>query len=215
MDEAVRSRAFEPFFTTKSVGEGTGLGLAMVYGIAKTHSGTVHIESEPGAGTTVRLYLPALFHEETYAASDVSSTEIVPNRKLAEHSTVLVVEDERAMVQLLGTGLSQEGYGVLTARDGADAIDVYQRHRSDIDVILLDLGLPKVSGLDVIRTVRKLNEDVKIIVATGYLEPELKSELIAAGVNECIQKPYVIPDILGRISHHLSLKNSSPEPTIH
>ena len=215
MDEAVRSRAFEPFFTTKSVGEGTGLGLAMVYGIAKTHNGTVHIESEPGVGTIVRLYLPALLHEDAYPASDVSSKDIVPNRKLAEHSTILVVEDERAMVQLLGTGLSQEGYGVLTARDGADAIDVYQRHRSDIDVILLDLGLPKVSGLDVIRKVRKLNEDVKIIVTTGYLEPELKSELIAAGVNECIQKPYMIPDILQRISHHLSSADSSPEPTIH
>ena len=204
MDEAVRSRAFEPFFTTKAVGEGTGLGLAMVYGIAKNHKGTVHIESELGAGTTVRLYLPALFHEYDYSASDLSSRESVQRRKLNEHSTVLVVEDEKAMLQLLGNGLSREGYGVLTAADGAGAIDVYQRYRSDIDVILLDLGLPKVSGLDVIRTIRKLNEDVKIIVTTGYLEPELKSELTTAGVNEYIQKPYIIPDILGRISHHLS-----------
>ncbi len=204
MEEAVRSRVFEPFFTTKAIGEGTGLGLAMVYGIAKNHTGTVHIESELGAGTTVQLYLPALFHEHDYSASDLSSSEIVQRRKSAEHSTVLLVEDEKAMLQLLGNGLSREGYGVLTATDGAGAIDVYQRYRSDIDIILIDLGLPKVSGLDVIKTIRKLNEDVKIIVTTGYLEPELKSKLTTAGVNEYIQKPYIIPHILGRISHHLS-----------
>ena len=215
MEQTVRSRAFEPFFTTKSVGKGTGLGLAMVYGIVKNHDGMVDIESAPGAGTTVRLYLPGLFHEEAYAASGVSREPILPNRNLTEQSTVLVVEDEGVMVHLLKNGLTPDGYMVLVATDGAEAIDVYQRHRSEIDLVLIDLGLPKVSGLDVIRTIKKLNEDVKIIVTTGYLEPEMKAELLAAGVNDYIEKPYMIPEIIQRISHQLSATDSSPEPSIH
>lgn len=215
MDETVRSRALEPFFTTKSVGEGTGLGLAMVYGIVKNHDGMLDIESEPEVGTTVRIYLPALFHEKTYSASGVSSHGIASVGNPAEQLTILVVEDEGAMVDLLSNTLSQEGYRVLDATDGAEAINVYQRHRSEIDLVLIDLGLPKVSGLEVIRTIKKLNEDARIVVTTGYLEPELKSELFAAGVTDYVQKPYTVPDIVQRISHHLSAAALSSEPIIH
>jgi signal transduction histidine kinase/CheY-like chemotaxis protein len=215
MDETVRSRALEPFFTTKSVGEGTGLGLAMVYGIVKNHDGMLDIESEPGVGTTVRIYLPALSHEKSYSASGVSSDVIRSVRNPAEQLTILVVEDEAAMVDLLTNSLSQEGYRVLDATDGVEAINIYQRHRSEIDLVLIDLGLPKVSGLEVIRSIKKLNEDARILVTTGYLEPELKTELVAAGVKDYIQKPYTIPDVVQRISHHLSAAALASEPTIH
>lgn len=215
MDETVRSRALEPFFTTKSVGEGTGLGLAMVYGIVKNHDGMLDIESEPGVGTTVRIYLPALSHEKSYSVSGVSSDVIRSVRNPAEQLTILVVEDEAAMVDLLTNSLSQEGYRVLDATDGVEAINIYQRHRSEIDLVLIDLGLPKVSGLEVIRSIKKLNEDARILVTTGYLEPELKTELVAAGVKDYIQKPYTIPDIVQRISHHLSAAALASEPTIH
>ena len=213
MEEGVRARALEAFFTTKPVGEGTGLGLAMVYGIVKNHDGLIDIESEPGLGTTVRLYLPALLQEEYHSGSGVSSGSTSSARNLAQDSTILVVEDEEAIVCLLENGLSQMGFRVLVAKDGLEAIDVYQRHRSEIDLVLLDLGLPKISGPDVVKTIKKLNADTKIIVSTGYLETALKTELIAAGVTDYIQKPYSITEVVQRISQHLSAADSSTEPS--
>ena len=215
MEETVRSRALEPFFTTKSVGEGTGLGLAMVYGIVKNHNGMLDIESEAGAGTTVRLYLPALLQENITPQSGVRADAIVSVRNPGEQLTILVVEDEAPMVELLSDALSQEGYRVLDATDGAEGVNIFQRYRSEIDLVLIDLGLPKISGLEVIRTIKKLNDKVRILATTGYLEPELKSELFAVGVTDYIQKPYMIPDIVQRISRHLSSAASSSEPIIH
>jgi CheY-like chemotaxis protein len=110
-----------------------------------------------------------------------------------------VVEDDEAMVYLLKKLLPQAGYEMLAASDGAQAIEVYLSHKEKIDVVLLDLGLPKVAGLDVIHNLKRENPDVKIIVATGYLEPELKSEIFRAGVNDCINKPYLVQDVLQKI----------------
>lgn len=212
MDESVRSRAFEPFFTTKSVGEGTGLGLAMVYGIVKNHDGVVDLDSEPGVGTTVRLYLPAASREDIRSTSDGSADAIVPGRNPAEASTILVVEDEGVMAHLLRDGLSQQGYNVLVATDGAEAIEVYRRHRQEVNLVLIDLGLPKVAGVEVIRAIKELNQDVKMIVTTGYLQPELKKELLTTGVNDYFQKPYMIPDIVKSIAHHLAAAELPAEP---
>ena len=94
----------------------------------------------------------------------------------------------------------QSSYQVLTATDGAQAIDLYVNHKEEIDVVLLDLGLPKVTGLEVIPKLKELNPGVKILVATGYLEPELKSEIFRAGVKDCINKPYLVHDVLERLS---------------
>jgi PAS domain S-box-containing protein len=202
MEESVRSRVFEPFFTTKEFGEGTGLGLAMVYGIVKNHHGIVDFESEPGLGTTFLLYLP-VFQGDARSVSDEITEGKLPVPSLAKQSTVLVVEDEPAMVHLLKNGLLHEGYRVLVAMDGAEAIDLYQRHGREIDIVLMDLGLPKVTGSDVIRTIKKLNHGVNIIVTTGYIEPELKSELFGAGIKEYIQKPYSVTEVLRRITDNL------------
>ena len=208
MAESVRSRVFEPFFTTKGFGEGTGLGLAMVYGIMKNHHGVVELDSEPGVGTTFRLYLPAFQGDPGSLSGERTEREPrIQNR--AQQSTILVVEDEEPMVQLLKNGLLREGYRVLIAMDGAEAIDCYQRHEREIDLVLMDLGLPKVTGSEVIQTMKKQNPGVNIIVTTGYIEPELKSELFAAGVKDYIQKPYFVTHLLQRISEYLK----TPEPS--
>ena len=190
----VRARMFEPFYTTKGVSEGTGLGLAIVYGIVKEHNGFIEVESEPRQGTTFRVYLPVLESAETPVPRE--------NKKQAsaklEHrrGTILVVEDEEPLVRLLNKILPREGYQVLAATDGEQGLDVYQDHKSEIDVVLLDLGLPKMTGMDVIPKLREQNPDVNIVIATGYLEPELKAELLRAGVRECIHKPYLLNEVL-------------------
>ena len=195
--EEVRARMFEPFYTTKGVSEGTGLGLAIVYGIVKEHNGFIEVESEPRQGTTFRVYLPVLESAEM----PVPRENKKPAFAKLEHrrGTILVVEDEEPLVRLLNKILPREGYQVLAATDGEQGLDVYQDHKSEIDVVLLDLGLPKMTGMDVIPKLREQNPDVNIVIATGYLEPELKAELLRAGVRECIHKPYLLNEVLEKL----------------
>ncbi len=199
MKEEIRARIFEPFFTTKGIGQGTGLGLAIVYGITKEHNGFVDVESEPGRGTTFRLYLPIFQSQEKLNVDETTTGKASDREHAIPQGTVLVVEDDEAMVYLLRKLLPQSGYQILTATDGAQAIDLYLDHKEEIDVVLLDLGLPKVTGLEVIHKLKELNPGVKILVATGYLEPELKSEIFRAGVKDCINKPYLVHDVLERL----------------
>jgi two-component system cell cycle sensor histidine kinase/response regulator CckA len=208
IEESIRSRIFEPFFTTKGLHAGTGLGLAMVYGIIKSHQGFIDVESEAGHGTTFRLCLPVL-----QAGSDLAFDEMIDPKTRAKKmihkgATVLVAEDEQAMARLLKDALQQEGYHALTARDGAEAISIYELHRHEIDIVLIDLELPKISGSEVIRMMKRQNPDVKIIVTTGYLEPGLKSELLTTDVKEYIYKPYSVDEVLAKLPSVLD----APEP---
>jgi CheY-like chemotaxis protein len=111
-------------------------------------------------------------------------------------TTILVVEDEANMLRLLETVLSKRGYQVLTAADGEEAIEVHRSHKDAIDIILLDLGLPRISGQDVLVKLKTQNPDVKIVIATGYIEPDLSSEIERAGVKHFIHKPYVLDDVV-------------------
>ena len=120
----------------------------------------------------------------------------VSNRKDQAQRTVLVVEDERIMLRLLERFLSRQGYQVLLAADGEQAIDGYCRHKTEIDVVLLDVGLPKVSGVDVLRKMKKENPDVRVVVASGYLDPKMKIEMYRAGVKDFVDKPYLLPEML-------------------
>jgi two-component system cell cycle sensor histidine kinase/response regulator CckA len=199
MEEEVRTRIFEPFFTTKGIGEGTGLGLAIVYGIVKEHNGLVDVESKPGQGTTFRIYLPIFQPKADSDTDEVVTGKTVAREHRNRRGTILVVEDDEAMLYLLKKLLPQGGYEMLAATDGAKAIDLYFDHKEEIDVVLLDLGLPKVPGVDVIQKLKEHNPAVKIVVATGYLEPELKSEIFRCGVTDCINKPYVIRDVLEKL----------------
>ncbi|HEY1234869.1 MAG TPA: MASE1 domain-containing protein [Candidatus Binatia bacterium] len=199
--EEVRARMFEPFYTTKGISEGTGLGLAIVYGIVKDHNGFIEAESEPGKGTTFRVYLPVLESAETpvAVAREHEKRRAVSAKLDHRRGTILVVEDEEPLVRLLNKVLPREGYQVFAATDGEQGIDVYQDHKSEIDIVLLDLGLPKMTGMDVIPKLREQNPDVNIVIATGYLEPEVKAELLRAGVRDCIHKPYLLNEMLEKL----------------
>ena len=126
----------------------------------------------------------------------VPETSSSRNQRANAQRTILVVEDERLMLRLLEKFLSRQGYQVLLAADGEQAIDGYCRHKTEIDVVLLDVGLPKVSGVDVLRKMKKENPDVRVVVASGYLDARMKTEMYRAGVKAFLDKPYLLPEML-------------------
>ena len=200
IDTAIRSRIFDPFFTTKKVGEGTGLGLAMVYAIVKNHNGAIDFDSEAKRGTTFRLYLPILPAQQKAAGNGANGASSKERQESAGQRTLLVAEDEPAMVLLLKKTLSEHGYNVLAALDGEEAVDVYQRHKHEIDAVLLDIGLPKLAGWDVLLKLKEENPDVHVLVASGYIDPEFKNKMRQAGVSEFISKPYMVETILAALA---------------
>jgi PAS domain S-box-containing protein len=199
MTEEVRRRIFEPFFTTKGIGEGTGLGLAIVYGIVKEHNGSIEVASAAGGGTTFRINLPLHQSEREADAPARKPNSVAVDGRVNHRATVLVVEDEEPLVRLLKKLLPQKGYRVLAAMDGEEGLNLYGRHQAEIDIVLLDLGLPKITGLDVIPKLKEQNPRVSIVITTGYLEPELKAELFRAGVKDCIHKPYLVNEVVEKL----------------
>ena len=190
MDEGIQKRIFEPFFTTKGIGHGTGLGLSVVYGIVESHKGFIDLESNPESGTSFKLYFPLRLLGETPATNQIIKASFETTEGTNGRGTILVVEDERNMMKLLYKVLEQHGYKILTASDGETAVETYQHSKKAIDVVLLDLGLPKMTGREVLRHIKNENPDAKVVIASGYLEPEVKSEIDRAGVKYFLSKPY-------------------------
>lgn len=199
MDEQTRLRVFEPFFTTKGQGRGTGLGLAVVYGIVNNHHGFIDVESTIGKGTTFHLYFP--IQMRTFEA--MQQGKIVVEEIPGGTETILLVEDEQMLLSLVKELLEGHGYKVLTAYDGAEAVDTYERLGQEIDLVLTDIGLPKLSGWDVCRRILARNPDAKVIVASGYIDPNVKSDLKDSMAKEFIHKPYLPEDVLKRIRNVL------------
>lgn len=189
MDESVRLRIFEPFYTTKGT-QGTGLGLAVVYGIVQTHGGFIDVSTEQHKGTTFRLYLPAQTADETTTPSPVPHYHGTEKDGESTKQVVLVVEDENYMLLLVKRLLEAKGYRVLTASDGEQALELHQRHKDELAVIILDLGLPKIPGREVFLKMKETTPDLPVIVASGYLYPEVKAALLKEGARSLLEKPY-------------------------
>ena len=187
MSAAVRDRAFEPFFTTKPVGAGTGLGLSMVYGFCKQSGGHVQIYSEPGQGTTVRLYLPLVADEaEGVQAVGQPATVTFP----ARDETILVVEDDPRVRRVTVARLEALGYIALEAESGSAALDVLARHGNSIDLLFTDMVMPGgMSGSELAQAVRRRIPQLKVLFSTGYAQPEMVRRGRAESVN-WINKPY-------------------------
>jgi two-component system, cell cycle sensor histidine kinase and response regulator CckA len=195
MTEAVRNRIFEPFFTTKEHGKGTGLGLAVVFGIVQTHKGFIDVKSEIGKGTTFKIYLPAPLSTVATEADIQDEIQIIPGGT----ETLLVVEDEESLRNLLQIALTAKGYSVIPAIDGLEAVKTYKDQHKKIDLVFSDLGLPGMGGMEGIKIIKSVNPGARIVVATGYLDPEIKIKLMKAGVKKFISKPYKIEEILKSI----------------
>jgi PAS domain S-box-containing protein len=203
MDKETYTRVFDPFFTTKEKGKGTGLGLSVVYGVMQSHHGFVDVESRVGEGTTFYLFFPT--HETLQSqVKDAQSEKAVP---AGGAETVLLVEDEYLILKALRKHLKSYGYKIYVAADGEEALDVFTRHRDEIAVVLSDVGLPKISGTDVFKKLKDIDPNVKVILASGFFEPDLKFSLQQMGAQGFIQKPYSNDDVLRKIREVLDLKN--------
>jgi PAS domain S-box-containing protein len=206
MDESIRKRIFEPFFTTKDKSQRAGLGLSVVYGIVKNHNGFIDVESIAMKGTSFRLYFP-ITNAEVSVAEPVSHRDALASTMPNRRPTVLVVEDEETMLYAVEKMLVNRGYKVLRAADGELAVTIYQRHKESIDVVLLDMGLPKLSGRDVLFKIKQEKQDAKVVITSGYFEEALRSEIDQAGVKNFVRKPYMPDELVQTIQSLIG-----PEP---
>ncbi|NWF98485.1 MAG: PAS domain S-box protein [Nitrospirae bacterium] len=200
MDEKTRSRIFEPFFTTKEVGKGTGLGLAMSYGIIKQHDGFITCYSEKGKGTTFKIYLP-LINVKLQKNNHHESHYIVRG-----HGTILIAEDNEDVRKSAVEILVEAGYKVIEAIDGEDAIKKYLENRNKIDLLLLDVVMPKKNGKEVYESIKLEKPDIKVIFTSGYTyDIAHKKGVIADGVDLVI-KPFVPNILLQKINETINRK---------
>jgi PAS domain S-box-containing protein len=201
MNEATRCRAFDPFFTTKPQGKGTGLGLSVVYGVVQEHQGFINVESELGYGTTFRLYFP--IPDKIEKPIDFRQAEPF---ELGGTETILLVEDEELLLEMVRVLLQSKGYKVFVAQDGAEAIEVYKKNIQEIAIVLTDLGLPMMTGIEVLKKLKEIDPSIKVILASGFFEPDIKSELLKAGAKGFLQKPYMSEEILRALREVLDEK---------
>jgi hypothetical protein len=202
MPPEIMERIFEPFFTTKEVGKGTGLGLSTVMGIIKSHGGFLNVYSQVGKGTQFQVYLPAVETMETQAEPELK----VPQ---GHGELILVVDDEAAIREATKTSLETYNYKVLTANDGIEAIALYAEHRDRIRLVLVDMLMPAMDGATTIRTLQKIDPQVKIIAVSGLASKDRLNVTVDTGVNTFLSKPYTAQELLQAISRVLS-SNSQP-----
>ncbi|MGB8166794.1 MAG: PAS domain S-box protein [Chthoniobacteraceae bacterium] len=191
MSAETMDKIFDPFFTTKEVGKGTGLGLATVIGIVKGHGGFLSLQSEIGVGTTFRVYIPA---SADAAATVDRKVETAPARGKGER--VLVVDDEPPIREALVGTLESCGYRAYTAEDGSDALALYFQRKDEIDVVITDLAMAQMDGVALVRSLRKVNPKVRIIVSSGHVTKEAQVVLSGLGVTTFLDKPYSAEKLL-------------------
>jgi PAS domain S-box-containing protein len=205
MDSKTIAHIFEPFYTTKGPGKGTGLGLAMVYGIVKDHDGYITCHSAPGVGTSFTVYLPAI---EEPLATKVDWPTLAPITKGSE--TILIVDDEESIRDVTVNLLGVYGYTVLAAADGEIALEVFCREQGRIDLVILDLIMPGMGGLKCLREILKIDRNALVLVASGYAAGGPSREAVEAGAKGYIGKPYDIEKMAATIREVLDRNRNLP-----
>ena len=188
MDETIQQRIFDPFFTTKEMGRGTGLGLASVYGIVKNHEGFINVFSKKGQGTKFEIYLPA-------SVKAVMAPKKTSEKFVKGQETVLLVDDEDMIIDVGTRMLKKLGYQVFIARDGKEAIKIFEKYPEEIDLVVLDMIMPKMGGGETYDRIKKIKPDVKVLLSSGFSINGQASEILNRGCNGFIQKPFNLQNL--------------------
>jgi CheY-like chemotaxis protein len=207
MDALTIKRIFEPFFTTKEKGKGTGLGLATVYGIVKQHHGAVQVESEPGRGTTFKVYLPLTIQA---AARDLPRPA---SSVRGGHETILVAEDAEPVRKLVTQILCSNGYNVLSACNGKEAVAVFREHAQDIDLLLFDVVMPEMGGRRAYEQIHAQRPELPVLFASGFSGGTTHTDFVLERGMNLIEKPYRIDALLQRIRGVLDEAGASVRAT--
>jgi signal transduction histidine kinase/HAMP domain-containing protein len=192
IDQEILPRIFEPFFTTKELGKGTGLGLAMVYGIVKSHKGFTIVASSPGKGTSFSVYLPVAGLIEDEIIQPAASNQML-------QSGILIVDDEELVASMLAEHLQNLGSHTFHASNGEEALEILHQNKEDIDVAILDLNMPVMDGKTAYTKMMEIKPDLKVLVASGYTLDKNIEEILQKGANGFIQKPYSLENIASKI----------------
>jgi CheY-like chemotaxis protein len=204
MDEKTKRHLFEPFFTTKDRGKGTGLGLATVYGIVKQSDGYIWVDSEPGRGSTFRVYLP-----RTERQTDSAVPAAAPVARHQGSETVLLVEDEGGVRELARRMLEHAGYRVLDAASGQDAESIFAQHRGSIDLLVSDVIMPGMSGPDLFRRLAIAQPGLKVVYISGYATAAIARQLKLDRSQPHVQKPFTSDQL---VSYVRAVLDGRPTP---
>lgn len=194
MDSATKARMYDPFFTTKGPGEGTGLGLAVVHGIVRAHDGCIVVASELNRGTTFEIYFPALVSQ-----SAKSLTIPFQTAGAAHQHRVLLVDDEEPLVSLGKLTLQKCGYLVEGFASGADALAAFRAAPNDVDLVVTDLSMPGMSGLDLIEQIRRIRQDIPVIIMSGYIDELTRVRIMSSHIQKVMEKPFMFDDVSAAI----------------
>ncbi len=197
IDENIKHRLFEPFFTTKEMSRGSGLGLASAYGIIQNHNGFITVTSEKGKGSTFCIYLPA--SDKSVLKEAVSEQVEI----LAGSETVLFIDDEEMIIQVGTSMLKNLGYRVLTAVNGQEAIEIFKARQNEIDIVILDMIMPGMSGSEVFDCLKDIREDIKVILSSGYSLDGQAEQIFQRGCRGFIQKPFKMKTLSKKIREAL------------
>jgi two-component system cell cycle sensor histidine kinase/response regulator CckA len=201
MDKLTIQRVFEPFFTTKQSGEGTGLGLSVVYGIIKEHQGWINVSSKPGKGSKFTIYLPASSERPlSDKQSDRGSTKLQ-----GEGEKILLVEDDGTIRKFMEAQLKKNGYSVVTAENGARSMEIIENEGESIDLLFTDVVLPDIRGVELVDRMLSINPNLRVLFTSGYLDKKSEWPYIRRRNFKFIEKPYTLLQLLKSLKEALSL----------
>jgi len=199
MDSETKERIFEPFFTTKGLTQGTGLGLSSAYSIIKGHGGYIDVDSEKGCGTTFNIYLPA-------TKKEVEKEKELPEKIITGNETVLLVDDEDMVIEGCREMLTKVGYNVLIAKNGKNAIEIYKEEQDKIDIVIIDMIMPELSGGETYDKLKEMNPDINVLLSSGHSIDGQATQILERGCNGFIQKPFNINVLSMKIKEILDQK---------
>lgn len=201
IEKDIKDKIFDPFFTTKNRSQGTGMGLSVVHGIIKKHNGLINVYSEPGQGTIFRIYFPAVKEKKT---DEIQSSAIESFDKYAEaNERILLVEDERELLTYLERLFENYGYNFYSAESGEKAIDIFQQKKENIDILISDVIMTGMDGVELADKLKKKKEDLKVILTSGYPSKKIARSKIKEQGYAFIQKPYNISKLIKLVKKKL------------